>query len=110
MSPLVCIRAEYWQFPITPRSSSLIIRNLTRHDPVLMKVMPRMGRFILALLVGLGLLGWAASDVVQSTARGWFERDVNSRARLALVSAEQSLVHAWDNPEELRTLLTDLAR
>ena len=51
--------------------------------------MPRMAQFILVLLVGLALLTWAASGVVQTTARGWFERDVSSRARLVLVGARQ---------------------
>ena len=41
-----------------------------------------MARFILALIVGLALLMWAASGVVQTTAREWFERDVSSRAQL----------------------------
>src|ERR1035438_3472764 len=40
--------------------------------------MPRMAQLILALLLGLALLTWAASSVVQTTARGWFERDVCS--------------------------------
>ena len=50
--------------------------------------MPRMAQFILALLLGLALLVWTASGVVQTTAREWFERDVSSRAQLALVGAK----------------------
>jgi trehalose 6-phosphate synthase len=70
-----------------------------------------MAQFILSLLLGLALLAWAASGVVQTTAREWFERDINSRAQLVLVGAEQSLAHAWyGDPEELRKLLVDLSR
>ena len=39
-----------------------------------------------ALIVGLSLLTWAASGVVQTTAREWFERDVQSRSARLLVS------------------------
>ena len=60
--------------------------------------MPRMARLILALIMGLALLTWAASGVVQTTAREWFERDVNSRAQLVLVGASQSLANAWYGP------------
>ena len=64
--------------------------------------MPRMAQFILALLVGLALLVWAASGVVQTTAREWFERDVNSRAELVLVGATPSLASSWYDPQDLR--------
>ena len=57
--------------------------------------MSRMAQFILALIVGLALLTWAASGVVQTTADEWFERDIGSRARLVLVGANQSLANAW---------------
>jgi trehalose 6-phosphate synthase len=70
-----------------------------------------MAQFILVLLLGLVLLTWAASGVVQTTAREWFERDVDSRARLVLVGARQSLAHAWDgDPKALQKQLMDLAR
>src|SRR5450759_3959549 len=73
--------------------------------------MPRMAQFILALLPGLGLLTWAVSGVVQTTAREWFERDVSSRAQLVLVGAGQSLAHAWyGDPKDLQKQLVDLAR
>lgn len=57
--------------------------------------MPRMAQFVLALILGLALLTWAASGVVRETARGWFERDVNARATLALAGSKQSLANAW---------------
>jgi trehalose 6-phosphate synthase len=70
-----------------------------------------MARFILALLVGLALLAWAASGVVQTTAREWFERDVNSRAQLVLVGAGQSLATAWyGDKKDLEKQLIDLTR
>jgi len=72
--------------------------------------MPRVARFILPLIVGLALLMWAASGVVQTTGREWFERDVSSRARLALTGANQSLADAWYSPEDLQRQLVALAR
>src|ERR1700674_624262 len=72
--------------------------------------MPRMARFILGLIVGLALLMWAASGVVQTTAREWFERDVSSRAQLVLTGARQSLADAWYDPKNLEKQLVVLAR
>jgi trehalose 6-phosphate synthase len=70
-----------------------------------------MAQFILTLILGLALLTWAASGMVQTTAREWFERDVSSRAQLVLVGARLSLANAWDlSPEELEKQLADLAR
>jgi hypothetical protein len=57
--------------------------------------MPRMAQFILTLIVGLALLTWAATNVVQTTAREWFERDVSARAQLVLVGASQALANSW---------------
>jgi len=62
------------------------------------------------LIVGLALLTWAASGVVETTAREWFERDVISRAHLVLTSASGSIANAWNHPEELNGLLTGIAR
>jgi trehalose 6-phosphate synthase len=70
-----------------------------------------MVQFILALLLGLGLLAWAASGVVQTTARQWFERDISSRAQLVLVGAAQSLANSWNgDPKDLQKQLMDLWR
>ncbi|HEX3879615.1 MAG TPA: trehalose-6-phosphate synthase [Bryobacteraceae bacterium] len=68
-----------------------------------------MARFILALIVGLALLMWAASGVVQTTASKWFERDINSRAQLVLTGASQSLADAWFDPTNLDKQLQALA-
>jgi trehalose 6-phosphate synthase len=73
--------------------------------------MPRIARFILALLLGLALLAWVASAVLHTTAREWFERDVNSRAHLELVAARQSLADAWyGDPKDLQKQLMDMTR
>jgi trehalose 6-phosphate synthase len=71
----------------------------------------QLSQFVLALIVGLALLTWAASSVVTTTAREWFERDVNSRARLVLAGARQPLANVWDSdPDALRDYLVELAR
>src|SRR5947209_949541 len=72
--------------------------------------MPRVARFILSLIVGLALLMWAASGVVQTTATKWFERDVSSRARLVLTGAKQSLAASWYDPADLEKQLVALTR
>jgi trehalose 6-phosphate synthase len=73
--------------------------------------MRQMAQFVLALIFGLALLTWAAAGVVRSTAREWFERDVNSRARLVLIGAAPSLAAAWwGKPEALNRRLMEIAR
>ncbi len=73
--------------------------------------MPRLAKFILALLLSLALLTWAALGVVQTTARKWFERDVSSHAQLVLVGARQSLADAWyGDTKDLQKQLIALAR
>lgn len=72
--------------------------------------MQRIALFVLALLLGLAALTWVASEAVQATAREWFERDVNARARLALMGAKQALVRSWLADHELAGLLLDLTR
>jgi trehalose 6-phosphate synthase len=74
--------------------------------------MRRVAQFVLLLIVGLAVLTWAASSVVRTTAQEWFERDVSSRARLALVGARQSILSAWreDGVAPLQRQLMDLLR
>jgi trehalose 6-phosphate synthase len=68
-----------------------------------------MAQLILTLIMGLALLTWAASGVVQTT-REWFERDVSSRARLVLVGASQSLANVWyGSPKDLQEQLVEIA-
>jgi trehalose 6-phosphate synthase len=72
--------------------------------------MTRVAQFILISIVGLALLTWAASDVVEATARAWFQRDVESRAQLVLTGATPALADAWNDPRSLQKQLAELAR
>src|SRR5512145_1981566 len=67
-------------------------------------------RFLLALILGLGLLTWGASVLVHRTTRAWFERDVSLRARLAMATARETLIARWsrDKRTELRAALVAL--
>ena len=69
-------------------------------------------RFIIALVLGLALLTWAASLLVYHTMRDWFERDVSSRAELAVSGARHGLLSHWKNDEreDLHALLMELMR
>ena len=70
--------------------------------------MTRVARLILALILGLALLTWLTSGVVQTTVREWFERDVESRARLVLIGARPALADAWYDPVNLKRQLVAL--
>ena len=72
--------------------------------------MTRVAQFILFSIVGLALLTWVASDVVQATVRAWFQRDVESRAQSVLTGASPALADDWDDPQSLQKHLIDLAR
>ena len=72
--------------------------------------MPKIAQVILALILGLALLTWAASGVVETTAREWFERDVISRAHLVLTGASHSIANTWNDPSELERQLQGIAR
>jgi trehalose 6-phosphate synthase len=74
--------------------------------------MPRRVRFLLSLILGLALLTWIASILVQRTTRSWFERDLNLRGELALSGARRALITHWDaaRGEELGGVLAELAR
>src|SRR3989344_5971170 len=69
-------------------------------------------RFVLALVMGLALLTWVGSVLVQQTTREWFERDMRLRSELAVSSARQALLAHWRKAEsrELRNLLVELMR
>ncbi|HEX9053056.1 MAG TPA: trehalose-6-phosphate synthase [Anaeromyxobacter sp.] len=69
-------------------------------------------RWGLPLAAVLAALAWGASALVNRTARTWFERDVSTRARLAVAGARESLVErlrAGDR-RRLAAMLDDLAR
>ena len=69
-------------------------------------------RFTLALVVGLALLAWGASVLVNRTARAWFERDMVLRSQLAVNSAREALVSRWSagGAADLGRALAGLAR
>lgn len=72
--------------------------------------MRQIAQVILALILGLALLTWVASKVVETTARQWFERDASSRTHLISLSASHSLANSWSNPVELKNMLQTIAR
>ena len=74
--------------------------------------MPRSLRFLLALMLGLGLLTLAADVAVHRTLWLWSERDLRLRSELAIHGARRTLVSAWRRRalNELRATLTDIAR
>jgi len=73
--------------------------------------MRRIVQFVAGLVVGLGLLTWVASQVVDRQTRAWFDKDVNLRAELAVNGARQALVSHWVDEDwaSLRKLLGDIA-
>lgn len=75
-----------------------------------MVTMSRLVQFVLALIVGLAVLAWAVTGFVQETARQWFERDLNLRARLVATGARASLAAHWyaDQRQQLQSQLTEI--
>jgi trehalose 6-phosphate synthase len=69
-------------------------------------------KFLIILVAGLGLLTWGAFLVVQETTRGWVERDLTLRARLAANGAAPGLSAGLRSgkPADLRTVLLNLVR
>ena len=69
-------------------------------------------RFIIALVIGLALLTWAASLLVYRTTGNWFEKDVRLRAELAVNGARHGLLAHWtmEEREGLHALLAELTR
>ena len=73
--------------------------------------MPRSARFLMVLLIGLGLLTAAGNFVLTRTTRSWFERDLELRTQLAVSSARQSLSTHWiSDRQRLTGTLTDITR
>jgi trehalose 6-phosphate synthase len=77
-----------------------------------MVVMRHAARFVLALVLGLALVTWLASVIVQRTTHDWFERDVNLRAQLAVSGARQALITHWrkEQRSDLQELLSEITR
>ena len=72
--------------------------------------MPRIVRFLIGLLGGLGLLGWVASVVVERTTRRWLEHDLVLRSQLAVAGAGRTLVGSWDDVGRLTEVLGEVVR
>jgi trehalose 6-phosphate synthase len=74
--------------------------------------MGRVVRFVIVLVLGLGLMTWIASGVVRRQTREWFNKDVNLRAELAVAGARQALIAHWrgDDPTRLHGVLAEIAR
>ncbi len=72
--------------------------------------MRRALKFIVALILGLALVTWAASIAVRETTRAWFEKDVNLRAQLVVNGARQGLIANWSKEQRagLRDLLSEI--
>jgi trehalose 6-phosphate synthase len=85
---------------------------LANHFVFSSQAMQRIIQFVAALVVGLGLLTWGASQLVDRQTRAWFDKDVNLRAELAVNGARQALVSHWndEDPAGLQKLLVDIAR
>jgi trehalose 6-phosphate synthase len=67
-------------------------------------------RFLLGLMLGLGLLALGGDIVLSRTVRAWVEHDLELRSRLAVASAERSLAGAWADPQYVAGVLTDITR
>ncbi|MFI4942491.1 MAG: trehalose-6-phosphate synthase [Burkholderiales bacterium] len=68
-------------------------------------------RFVVALVIALGLVAWVGSAIVHRTTRAWFEKDVSLRAQLVVSGARQALIAHWHKEQrvELQGLLAEMA-
>jgi trehalose 6-phosphate synthase len=69
-------------------------------------------KFVLALIMGLALLTWLASVIVERALNDWVDKDLSVRAQLAVSVAHPALVSQWhkEDREELSAVLGRLAR
>src|SRR5262245_56244220 len=69
-------------------------------------------RFIVLLVLFVGLLIWSASTLLNTSSRRWFERDIGLRAQLAVTGAREALVQDWraDDLRGIRRVLTEITR
>jgi len=69
-------------------------------------------KFLVILVSGLALLTWGALLVVQETTRGWVERDLALRAKLAANASSSAVAIGFRSgrPADLRTVLLDVVR
>ena len=67
-------------------------------------------RFVVLVVLGLGVVCAVTYALVVGTTRGWFETDVELRARAVVSSARRSLVTQWSDPKAMNELLLEIAR
>src|SRR5262245_2923702 len=69
-------------------------------------------RFLVLLLLGLALLTWGVSWVVERTTHGWFQKDIELRSQLVMSGARQALVSATSAGDRvaLGKLLEEITR
>ncbi|MFY9343842.1 MAG: trehalose-6-phosphate synthase [Planctomycetota bacterium] len=72
--------------------------------------MRRSAKFLVALLLGLGVLALTGWFVLDRTTSGWFERDLHLRCNLAAGAARRSLVRNWNESAGLAAVLEDITR
>src|SRR4051812_28384595 len=72
--------------------------------------MRRAVRLLLALLLGLAVLGLVGDFTLSRTTRAWFEHDLALRSQLAVASANKSLSESWSDPARLGEVLSDITR
>jgi trehalose 6-phosphate synthase len=72
--------------------------------------MIRATRFVLALVLGLALVTWAASVIVQRSMVDWFKKDLALRAQLAVSSSRFAILSELEHeePGKLRSVLSEL--
>jgi trehalose 6-phosphate synthase len=68
-------------------------------------------RVMVPLLIFLGAIAWGGATAMNATIRRWFERDVASRAELAVNGAQEKLVESWRAGDRVKVaaLLDELA-
>jgi trehalose 6-phosphate synthase len=71
-------------------------------------MMKRAARFVVALVLGLGVLTWVAWLLVDATTHGWVEKDLSSRANLVVQMARHPLETRWAHPAEMQALLGEI--
>src|SRR6476620_2999551 len=88
---------------VSLRSNGFVLRSRT---------MVRTLRFAAILIAALALCTWLGVVVVRNTTRAWFERDLESLAKLVLSGVRPSLIANWDaeHNADLRKILMDITR
>jgi len=69
-------------------------------------------KFLIGLVLSLGILTWVTAVLVQRTTRRWFENDLRLRAELVVTGSREALSAHWtkyDQPE-LGRILEEITR